>query len=212
MTPFKIGLLLVYLLILSWLMLSCHPTIASKLPDASPSWNITPSSTATPNQEESLSPQLQGSTEPVGTGQPIATLAFALDHPSILEIATPQEFFESPMPDPFTLTPFPTDTPSLVQTLEQTGIRVYGDVVLKDGTGLPNVRVYLSLAAYSGGMIAVTDNNGGFQADFKYIPGDENVTVWAELEGYSFMPAYHIWRHYHGLEKRMLVFTAAPDP
>lgn len=149
--------------------------------------------------------------EPVGTSQPFATLTFTLQRPSIFETVTPHELFESPILDPFTLPPFPTDTLSPIQTLEQTGVQDYGQVVLKDGSGLPNARVFLSLAAYSGEMIAMTDNNGDFQAAFKVIPGDENVTVWAESEGYSFIPPYHIWRHYHGLEKRMLVFKAVPD-
>ena len=121
------------------------------------------------------------------------------------------ELFESPMPDPFTLTPFPAETLSSMQTLEQIGVQVYGRVALKDGSGLPNAQVYLSLAAYSGEVIAMTDHNGEFPTTFIYISGDENVTVWVESEGYSFIPPYHIWRHYHGLEKKMLIFTAFPD-
>jgi len=88
------------------------------------------------------------------------------------------------------------------------GVRINGHVTSNDGSGLSEVKIYLSLAAYTGERIAITDENGNFQSALKYIPGDENVTVWAELEGYSFVPSNYHWRHYHGLEERTLDFTA----
>ncbi|MGW8227219.1 MAG: carboxypeptidase-like regulatory domain-containing protein [Anaerolineales bacterium] len=91
---------------------------------------------------------------------------------------------------------------------EQIGVRIAGHVALNDGSSLANVSIYLSLAAYSGEQIALTDKDGDFLSGLKHIPGDENVTVWAELDGYTFQPAFYHWRHYHGLEERTLNFSA----
>ena len=74
--------------------------------------------------------------------------------------------------------------------------------------GLSNVKIYRSFAAYPGEVEAVTDRNGFYRSEFIYIPVDENVTVWAELEGYSFEPEFYYWRHYYGYEERRIDFHA----
>jgi hypothetical protein len=93
-------------------------------------------------------------------------------------------------------------------SVEQTGVRIAGQVALNDGSGLANVSICLGLAAYPGEIIATTDSTGNFHSELEFIPGDENVTVWAELEGYTFDPPDYRWRHYHGLEERNLNFSA----
>lgn len=113
-------------------------------------------------------------------------------------------------PSPHATTgPFSPTISTISPPAEETGVRIAGHVALNDGTGLANVSIYLSLAAYSGERIALTDEDGNFQSGLKFIPGDENVTVWAELEGYTFNPSNYHWRHYHGLEERTLNFSAA---
>ncbi len=123
--------------------------------------------------------------------------------PSIAPSITPAGD-QTPIPTPVKSTEIPT--PSL--SPEQTGVLIRGNIMLDGGSGLADVRIYLSLAAYSGEIIATTDSNGDFQSDLMFIPGDENVTVWAELEGYSFNPSIYYWRHYYGLEERTLNFSA----
>ena len=91
---------------------------------------------------------------------------------------------------------------------EQTGARIHGHITTSEGVSLSNVRIFLSLAAYPGDVIATTDESGDFQSDLKFIPGDENITVWAELEGYTFTPTNYHWRHYYGFEEQQLNFTA----
>ncbi len=59
-------------------------------------------------------------------------------------------------------------------------------------------------------VIATTGRDGDYQSDFAPIPGDEMVTVWAELEGYAFEPEEYYWRHYYGRESRTLNFVAVP--
>ncbi len=103
------------------------------------------------------------------------------------------------------LSPTPTFTP------QQTGVIVRGRVTL-NGVGLANVKIFRSLAAYSGEQVATTDANGYYQSGFKYIPGDEMIKLWPELTGYSFDPAYYFWRHYHGFEDSTFNFTAAAAP
>jgi hypothetical protein len=109
---------------------------------------------------------------------------------------------------PLATNSIPTQPATLSPSDTQTGVCIDGRVALNDGSGLANVRIYISLAAYAGEIIATTDSNGDFRSGLKFIPGDENVTVWAELEGYIFNPPNYHWRHYHGLELRTLHFTA----
>jgi uncharacterized repeat protein (TIGR01451 family) len=79
------------------------------------------------------------------------------------------------------------------------------------GPGLANVAIYRSFAGYPGQMVATTDQDGYYQSGFVYIPGDETVTVWAELEGYTFRPATYYWRHYYGHEVATRDFVAIPN-
>jgi hypothetical protein len=102
-------------------------------------------------------------------------------------------------------TPTATDQP-------HAGLVVQGHVWLdaEEGAGLADVEIYRRYAAYPGVVIATTDQDGDYQSDFAPIPGDEMVTVWAELEGSTFEPEEYTWRHYHGYESRTLDFTAVP--
>lgn len=74
--------------------------------------------------------------------------------------------------------------------------------------GLSNVKIYRSFAAYPGEVEVVTDSFGFYESEYIYIPGDEMVSVWAELEGYSFEPDFYYWRHYYGYEERRIDFQA----
>ena len=82
------------------------------------------------------------------------------------------------------------------------GLVVFGKVTDQNGVGVENVNIYRSYAAYSGVVIAATDANGEYASIFYPIPGDENVSIWAELPGSAFDPEYCRWRHYFGFEKR----------
>lgn len=90
----------------------------------------------------------------------------------------------------------------------KTGLLVKGAVTL-DGNPLEGVRIYRSFASYEGEAIAVTGRDGTYRSEFMAIPGDEMVTVWAELEGYTFAPENVYWRHYYGYEERVVDFSGA---
>ena len=92
------------------------------------------------------------------------------------------------------------------------GLIIQGHVWLgeDEGVGLAGVNIYRSYASYSGELVATTDQDGYYQSDFTSLPGDEMVTVWAELDGYVLLPEQHSWRHYYGYESRTLDFIAAP--
>jgi len=95
--------------------------------------------------------------------------------------------------------------------LESTpGLIVQGHVWLdrEGGAGLPGVDIYRSYASYPGTVVATTEADGFYRSDLSYIPGDEMVTVWAELGGYTFEPALYFWRHYVGLQVATLDFVA----
>ena len=89
---------------------------------------------------------------------------------------------------------------------------IKGQVRLKDGAALPDVSIYRSYASYEGSVVATTDQQGFYQSDFAQIPGDETVTVWAELAGYTFEPERESWRHYASYEVRTLDFVASKVP
>lgn len=88
------------------------------------------------------------------------------------------------------------------------GLVIKGNVIL-DGQPLEGVRIYRSFASYEGEVVAVTGRDGTYRSEFMFIPGDEMVTVWAELEGYTFTPENEYWRHYYGFEVRTVDFTAS---
>ena len=77
-----------------------------------------------------------------------------------------------------------------------------------DGSPLEGVKIYRSFASYEGEVVAVTGKDGTYRSEFMFIPGDEMVTVWAELEGYTFTPENIYWRHYYGYEESTLDFEA----
>ncbi len=92
-----------------------------------------------------------------------------------------------------------------------TGLNLQGTVRL-NGAGLGGVHIYRSYAGYSGVLVATSGSDGTYKADFMPIPGDETITVWAELAGYTFSPANSNWRHYHSVENKVLDFTAVASP
>jgi hypothetical protein len=91
------------------------------------------------------------------------------------------------------------------------GLILRGSIHYSDGTPLEGVTICRSFASYPGSRVAITDSNGEFVAEFVGIPGDEMITVWPYLEGYSFDPPQVYWRHYHGFEASAAIF-AASDP
>jgi hypothetical protein len=88
------------------------------------------------------------------------------------------------------------------------GLVVKGTVTL-DGQPLEGVKIFRSFASYEGEVVAVTGKDGTYRSEFMFIPGDEMVTVWAELEGYAFTPEQDYWRHYYGYEERNVDFKAS---
>ena len=90
----------------------------------------------------------------------------------------------------------------------ETGLVVRGIVTL-DGSPLEGVRIYRSFASYEGEVVAITSRDGTYRSEFMFIPGDEMVTVWAELEGHTFTPENVYWRHYYGYEERTVDFSGA---
>ena len=111
--------------------------------------------------------------------------------------------------------PTPTGTtPPTPSSTAQTapGLVIQGHVWLnaEGGAGLAGVEIYRSYASYPGVLLATTDQGGYYESDFAPIPGDEMVTIWAELEGYTFEPEQYRWRHYYGYESRTLNFVASP--
>jgi hypothetical protein len=96
--------------------------------------------------------------------------------------------------------PVSTNTPGLI-------LRGH---VTSNGVGLAGVNIYRRFSAYPPELIATTDENGVYESDFIPIPGDEMVSVEAELEGYNFDPPYYYWRHYHSYEETTCDFVAIP--
>lgn len=96
--------------------------------------------------------------------------------------------------------PVSTDTPGLI---------VHGRVT-SNGVGVANVKIYRRFSAYPRELIATTDKNGYYQSAFIGIPGDEMVSIEAELDGYTFDPPYYYWRHYYGYEETKCDFTGVP--
>jgi hypothetical protein len=97
------------------------------------------------------------------------------------------------------------------------GIFIEGHVYLRNGSGLSGVKIYRRFASYPGVKVAITDQTGYYHCDFQSIPGDEMVSIWAELEGYtiglkdktwSWEQGRYSWRHYYGYEERVLDFIA----
>ena len=104
-----------------------------------------------------------------------------------------------------TLSPVP---PTVVNT---PGLIVRGHVTI-NGVGLAGVKIYKRFSAYPREFLATTDENGYYESDFIGIPGDEMVSIEAELAGFTFDPPYYYWRHYHGFEKTTCDFAAALAP
>jgi hypothetical protein len=119
-------------------------------------------------------------------------LLAACNLPSPTEIQTPTLTPES--------SPVSTDTPGSI---------VYGRVT-SNGVGLANVKIYRRFSAYPREQIAITDTNGYYRSAFIGIPGDEMVSIEAELDGYTFDPPYYYWRHYYGHEETKCDFTGVP--
>lgn len=92
------------------------------------------------------------------------------------------------------------------------GLSIRGHVRLGDGAGLAGVTICRSLASYPGQRVATSGPDGAYQAEFFAIPGDEMISVWATLPGYTFEPERYSWRHYYGFEERTLDFVARPAP
>jgi|GEM_PF-2343901 len=122
----------------------------------------------------------------------------------------------TPAPSPLrTAPPLPT---SRVQTPEP-GLLLRGKVLLPDGKPLAGVKIYRQLAGYPGEVVAESGADGYYENELKKIPGDEMITIWAELDGYLLTPDNKgcqnekcFWRHYYSYEERAIFFTAHPKP
>jgi hypothetical protein len=90
----------------------------------------------------------------------------------------------------------------------EAGLVIQGTVT-SDGSPLEGVKIYRSFASYEGEVVATSGKDGTYRSEFMFIPGDEMVTVWAELEGYTFAPENVYWRHYYGYEERTVDFAVA---
>jgi hypothetical protein len=115
-------------------------------------------------------------------------------------------------PAPVTPSPAVPPTEKIItqdkSPLPETGLVIQGKVTL-DGRPLEGVKIYRSFASYEGEVVAVTGKDGTYRSEFIFIPGDEMVTVRAELKGYTFKPDKEFWRHYHGYEERIVDFAGA---
>ncbi len=107
--------------------------------------------------------------------------------------------------------------PSTPAITPRPGLQIEGHVTKQDGSGLTGVRIYRKFASYSGVLVATTDPTGYYRGEFLPIPGDEMVSVYAEIEGYSIIPkdststwqtGSYYWRHYYGYEEKILDFVA----
>jgi hypothetical protein len=88
---------------------------------------------------------------------------------------------------------------------------VHGTVTL-NGEGLQGVSIYKRFSAYPRELVATTDENGYYESEFIFIPGDEMVSIEAELAGYTFDPPYYYWRHYHSYVDYTRDFSAIAAP
>ena len=114
-----------------------------------------------------------------------------------------------PSPGSPVITPtLPTETPTAVN---MPGMIVRGHVTI-NGVGLAGVNIYKRFSAYPRELITTTDKNGYYESTFIGIPGDEMVSIEAELTGYTFDPPYYYWRHYHGFEETTRDFIAVLAP
>ena len=114
-----------------------------------------------------------------------------------------------PSPAAPTITATPSTAPSTPEN--RTGMIIRGHVTL-NGRGLEGVKIYKRFSAYPRDLIAITDENGYYESDFIDIPGDEMVSVEAELAGYTFEPPFYYWRHYHSFEDTTCDFVATAAP
>ena len=91
------------------------------------------------------------------------------------------------------------------------GLIARGRVTFNE-VGLEGVKIYRRFSAYPPELIAVTDENGNYESALIPIPGDEMVSIEAELAGYKFDPPYYYWRHYHGYEETTCDFVTISMP
>lgn len=112
--------------------------------------------------------------------------------------------------------PTPELTPTLPVEPSPTPVNMPGLVVrgrvTVNGVALSGVKIYKRFSAYPADLIATTNENGYYESDFIGIPGDEMVSIQAELAGYTFDPPYYYWRHYHGYEITTCDFAAVTTP
>jgi hypothetical protein len=115
------------------------------------------------------------------------------------------------LPSPTSATMTATLPPASPTPENRTGMIIRGHVTL-NGAGLAAVKIYKRFSAYPRDLIAITDENGYYESDFIGIPGDEMVSIEAELAGYTFDPPFYYWRHYHGFEDSTCDFVATLVP
>lgn len=137
---------------------------------------------------------------------------------ALLACSIPARPAATPTPPPVLPTPSLPPLPAPTGT-PQPGLLLRGYVLAPDGKGIPGAKIYRAFASYPGVVVATSGASGYYAADFQNIPGDEMVTVWAELPGYT-LEALNpgcaqgkcYWRHYYGYERAALYFVARPAP
>ena len=99
----------------------------------------------------------------------------------------------------------------------QPGLIVRGSVSLASpddpatGPGLEGVIIYFASAGHPSEIVAATDNLGQYATDFVPVPGDEEIRMWPELDGYRFDPAYYKVMNSIPFEVRKMNFLAVPS-
>jgi hypothetical protein len=118
--------------------------------------------------------------------------------------------------NPNPIVDYPSQCPPTPSIEEKPGLLIKGFVYSADGAGLPGAKIYLALGPYNPDLAATTDDKGCYQINFRSIPGDEMMTVKAELTEYTLVPAdknlavngnIYYWRHYYGFETQVLNFV-----
>jgi hypothetical protein len=98
----------------------------------------------------------------------------------------------------------PTPTPP------DLGWLLRGRVRLADGSGLAGARIMFYYIKGNNNAYATSGPDGSYLGESRWTPGTEQITVWAELAGYTFDPPQFSWTHAPGYEERVVDFVAKP--
>ena len=116
-----------------------------------------------------------------------------------------------------TRTPTPTTTPTVTPPKEtytpteapKPGIAIRGRVTDAGGKGLAGVTVQRIGWKYLDQDKVLTGPDGFYEFPFWETPEDDKIDVWAELDGWSFVPSVYSWTHDPGYEERVIDFVGS---